>query len=144
MSSITHLWKRLVLQLSFLPISFATTCLGIQFTLYPRFDPLKYMLSKLALTSRLAKWVMLLSEFNIQYVDRKAIKGRAIQDHLIDAPLINAYPLVIEFFDEHIYMIKEKPSWKLYFDGSYTSHGSEVGILLVTPQGDYIPKAFKL
>lgn len=30
------------------------------------------------------------------------------------------------------------------FDGSYTSHGLGAGILLVTPQGDYIPKAFKL
>ena len=33
---------------------------------------------------------------------------------------------------------------ELYFDGSYTSQGSGAGILLVTPQGDYIPKAFKL
>ena len=96
--------------------------------LISKIDPLKYMLSKSTLTGRLAKWVMLLSEFDIQYVDRKAIKGQAIADHLADAPLIDAYPLIMEFPDEHIYLIKEHPSWKLYFDGSYTSHGSGVRI----------------
>lgn len=96
-------------------------------------DPLKYMLSRIALIGQLAKWVMLLSEFDIHYVDRKATKGQAIVDHLADAPLVDAYPLVIEFMDEHIFLIEEQPSWKLYFDGSYTSHGSRARILLVTP-----------
>ena len=87
---------------------------------------------------------MLLSKFDIQYENRKVIKGQAIVDHLADTPLVNVYPLVMEFPDEHICMIKEKPPWKLCFDGSYTSHRSRASILLVTPQGDYIPKAFKL
>ena len=72
------------------------------------------------------------------------IKGKDIIDHLADVPLVNGYPLVMEFLDEHLYMIEEQPSWKIYFDGSYTSHGSRAEILLVTPQDDYIPKAFKL
>jgi hypothetical protein len=102
------------------------------------------MLSRKPLIGWLEKWVMLLSEFYIQYVDRKATKGQAIADHLADAPLVDAYPLVMKFSDEHICRIEEQPPWKLYFYGSYTSHGSGAGILLVTPQGDYIPKAFKL
>ena len=87
---------------------------------------------------------MLLSEFNIQYFNRKAIKGQSITNHLVDAPLIDAYPLVMDFPNEHIYLIEEQPSYKFYFDGSYTSYGSRSSILLVTPQGHYIPKAFKL
>ena len=102
------------------------------------------MLSKTTLTGYLEKWVMLLREFDIQYVDRKVIKGQAIANHLEDSPLVDAYPLVVEFLDEHIYMIKEQPLWKLYFDISYTTHGSRASILLVTPQGDYIPKEFKI
>lgn len=86
--------------------------------LISKIDPLKYMLSRTALTSHLAKWVMLLSEFDIQYVDRKDIKGQAIADNLADAPMVDAYPLVMEFLDEHIFMIEDQPSWKLYFDGS--------------------------
>lgn len=34
--------------------------------------------------------------------------------------------------------------WKLYFDGSYTSHGSGAGILFITLQGDSIPKSFRI
>lgn len=112
--------------------------------LVSKIDPLKYMLSRIALTGRLAKWVMLLSEFDIKYFDRKAVKVQAIADHLADAPLIADHPLVMEFPDEHLCLIEELPLWKLYFDGSYIAHGSGAGILLVTPQGDYIPKSFKL
>ena len=43
-----------------------------------KIDPLKYLLSKETLTGRLTKWVMILSEFDIQYVQQKAIKGQAI------------------------------------------------------------------
>ena len=85
--------------------------LGHTVHLISKIDPLKYKHSKLALTGCLAKWVILLSEFHIQYVNKKAIKGQAIADHLADAPLIDAYPLVIEFPNEHIYLIEEKPPW---------------------------------
>ena len=96
------------------------------------------------LTRHLAKWVMLLNKFDIQYVDQKAIKGQDIANHLVDAPLVAEHPLIVEFLDKHLYLVDEQASWKLYFDGSYTSHGSNTNILLVTPQGDYIPKSFKL
>ena len=78
--------------------------------LISKIDPLKYMLSRTVLTGRLAKWVMLLSEFDIQYIDRKAIKGQAIADHLEDAPLVAEHPLIIEFPDEHLCLIEEQPS----------------------------------
>jgi hypothetical protein len=112
--------------------------------LISKIDPLKYMLSRTTLTGCLAKWVMLLSEFDIQYVDRMAVKGQAIANHLADAPLVADHPLIMEFPEKHLCLIEEQTLWKLYFDGSYTTHGSSVGILLVTPQGDYILKYFKL
>ena len=34
------------------------------------------------LTRQLAKWMMILLEFDIQYIKRKAIKGQAIADQL--------------------------------------------------------------
>ncbi len=102
------------------------------------------MLSHTVCIGNLAKWVMLLSEFDIQYVNQKAIKGQAIADHLVDAPLVADHPLIMEFPDEHLCLIKNQPVWNLSFDGSYTSHGSRASTLLVTPQGDYIPKSFKL
>lgn len=37
--------------------------------LIAKIDPLKYLLSKATLTGRLAKWVMVLTEFDIEYVE---------------------------------------------------------------------------
>lgn len=37
--------------------------------LVAKIDPLKYFLSKVDLTGRLAKWVLILSEFDIKYMD---------------------------------------------------------------------------
>ena len=48
--------------------------------LVAKIDPPKYLLSKAALRGCLAKWVMVLSEFDIQDVERKAIKGQVIAD----------------------------------------------------------------
>ena len=53
--------------------------------LIEKIDPLKYLLSKAALIGWLPKWVMVLSEFDIEYVDCKAIKGHVIDDQLADA-----------------------------------------------------------
>ena len=75
--------------------------------LISKIDPLKYMLSCTILIDHLAKWVMLLSEFDIQYIDRKAIKCQAITDHLVDEPLVVDHPLTMEFLDEHLYLIEE-------------------------------------
>lgn len=46
--------------------------------LISKVDPLKYLLAKVALTGRISKWVMILSEFDIEYFDRKSIKGNII------------------------------------------------------------------
>lgn len=59
------------------------TCLGLVFAseklrhyllahsikLVAKIDPLKYLLNKATLTGRLDKWVMVLIEFYIEYVD---------------------------------------------------------------------------
>ena len=44
--------------------------------------PLKYFFSKATLIGGLAKWVMILSEFDIENVKKKAIKGHEIFDQL--------------------------------------------------------------
>lgn len=86
---------------------------------------------------------MILSEFDIQYVDRKAIKGQEITDQLAEAPLLDDHPLHIEFPYADVLTLAAK-QWTLYFDGSHTQHGLGAEILFVTPQGHTIPKSYKL
>ena len=45
-------------------------------------DPIKYIFEKPALTRKISRWQMLLSEFDIMFVKRKAIKGQAIANYL--------------------------------------------------------------
>ncbi|XP_057836456.2 uncharacterized protein LOC131046688 [Cryptomeria japonica] len=108
-----------------------------------KIDPFKYLLSKTTLIGRMAKWVMLLSKFDIQYVDRKSIKGLVIADQLEETPLLDAYPLITEFPNEYVCIVSAQRPWKLFFDGSHTQRGIGTGFLIVTPQGDLIPKSFK-
>uniref|UniRef100_A0A2N9I3P2 Integrase catalytic domain-containing protein n=2 Tax=Fagus sylvatica TaxID=28930 RepID=A0A2N9I3P2_FAGSY len=78
---------------------------------------------KPALTGKIARWQVLLSEFDILFVARKAIKGQAIADYLADYP---------------------SEQWKLYFDGAANAVGSGIGAVLVSPKGQQTPIAVKL
>ena len=73
--------------------------------LITKIDPLKYLLSKAALTSYLEKWVMILSEFDIEYVEHKAIKGQAIKDQQVEASITDHWPIHINFLDESILLL---------------------------------------
>lgn len=68
---------------------------------------LRYLLSKATLIGRLAKWVVILSEFYIQYVEQKAIKGQAIADQLVEAPMQSLLLLNIYFHNESIVIITQ-------------------------------------
>ena len=108
--------------------------------LVAKIDPLKYLLSKAALTGCLDKWMMILSEFDIQYVERKAIKGQAIADQLADFPLEDTIPIQAEFPNASIMYVTERV-WKLFFDGSHAQNGARAGVLFISPHGYMIPKS---
>ncbi|MBI1572467.1 hypothetical protein IOK37_27170, partial [Escherichia coli] len=42
--------------------------------LISRMDPIKYLFEKPALTHKLARWLLLLAEFDLQHVTRKSVK----------------------------------------------------------------------
>ena len=44
---------------------------------------------------------MILRKFEIEYVDRKAIKGHAIADQLVDEPIEILNPILADFPDMH-------------------------------------------
>ena len=52
--------------------------------LISRTDPIKYIFEKLVLTGKISHWQLLLFEFDIVFVVRKANKGQAIADYLVD------------------------------------------------------------
>ncbi|KAK9017849.1 hypothetical protein V6N11_000850 [Hibiscus sabdariffa] len=118
--------------------------------LISKLDPLKYMMEAPALSGRLARWQMLLSEFDILHVSRKAVKGSAIADFLASRAADDYEPLDYNFPDEDLLNISNleesntEKSWILYFDGASNSLGRGVGAVLISPEGDYYPSARRL
>jgi len=73
------------------------------------------LFEKPALTGRTARWLLLLSEFDITYVTvtQKSIKGRAIAEHLAEHPIKEEYEFKDCFPDEEIAVTEEEGrAWK--------------------------------
>ena len=66
----------------------------------------KYIMKKLVLSDRLARWSLLLQEFEIIYVHSKAIKGQALTNFLVDHPKLAHWKLFEELPDENVLFIE--------------------------------------
>ncbi|XP_062003261.1 uncharacterized protein LOC133720801 [Rosa rugosa] len=127
-----------------------TTCIIAQT------DLVKYMLSRPILRGRIGKWVLALSEFSLQYVPQKAVKGQAIADFLAHHPILE----VTEICELEVAAItSERPypepasghqatimlqPWVLYFDGSRTETMAGAGIALENPAGEHFSYSFQM
>ncbi|XP_062112479.1 uncharacterized protein LOC133823638 [Humulus lupulus] len=112
-------------------------------TLVSKADPLRYILSKPVLSRRLAKWSMILSEFEINFVRQKAIKGQALADFLAAHPIPDDMELREDLPDEEVFTV-DTSSWQLYFDVAAKNSGAGAGIVFVTPSGGLIPYSFHI
>ena len=112
--------------------------------LISRLDPLRYLFDRPALTGRLMRWLVLLTEFDIQYVSQKSIKGSIVADHLASLPTSEDRPVDDDFPDEEFVAMTSLSGWCLYFDGAANQLGYGIGVLLVSPQGDHIPRSVRL
>ena len=50
--------------------------------LVSKMDPIKYIFEKSALSKRIARWQMILTEYDIHYTTQKAMKWSVLDDHL--------------------------------------------------------------
>ncbi|GAU37187.1 hypothetical protein TSUD_30520 [Trifolium subterraneum] len=126
--------------------------------LISKMDPIKYIFEKAALTGRIARWQMLLSEYDIEYRTQKAIKGSILADHLAHQPVEDYQPIKFDFPDEEIMYLKMKDcdepvfgegpdpesKWGLIFDGAVNVYGIGIGAIIVTPKGAHIPFTARL
>ncbi|XP_070013160.1 uncharacterized protein [Nicotiana sylvestris] len=100
-------------------------------------------------TSKLAKWQILLSEFDIVYITQKVVKGHALADHLDENPVDGEYePLKTYFPDEDVSFIgediaKSYDGWRMFFDGAANFKGVGIGAVLVSKTGQYYPELRK-
>ena len=101
--------------------------------LISRLDPLRYLFDKPALTGRLIRWLILLPEFDIQYVSHNSIKGSIIADHLASLSISEGRPADDDFPDEEFIVMTSLLGWRMYFDGIANHSGFGIGVLLIFP-----------
>ena len=70
--------------------------------LISKMDPIKYVFEKPALSGRIARWQVLLAEYDIVSTPRKAIKGSVVADHLAEHAISDPGPMWMDFPDESI------------------------------------------
>src|SRR4051812_14412579 len=118
-----------------------------------RVNPLRLLMTKSStLNSRLTKWAMLLSQYDMHFMPQKATKGQAIADFLAENPRSNSATLFKELPDEtaEVHSFQANPSvWQMYFDGASRTilRGglvAGVGIVLISPRNHVILRAFSL
>ncbi|XP_027335192.1 uncharacterized protein LOC113849467 [Abrus precatorius] len=112
-------------------------------------DLIKYIFGKPALTGRIARWQVFLSEYDIVYVTQKAIKGNALADYLAHQPVDDYQSMQCEFPNEDIMtLFKEegsgKEKWIMLFDGASNALGHGVSAVLISPEKHHIPITARL
>ena len=97
--------------------------------------PMKQILHKLETSRRLMKWAIELSEFDIRYKPKTAIKGQVLADFVME--FTSTVP------DESAQTMTDIPIWKLSVDGALNAQGSGAGLILTSPEGIDIEYALR-
>ncbi|XP_070045529.1 uncharacterized protein [Nicotiana tomentosiformis] len=101
-------------------------------------------------TGKLAKWQILLCEYDIVYITQKAIKGQALADHLAENTMDKDYePLTTYFPYEEVlfageYIAESYPGWRMFFDRATNFKGVGIGALLISESGQHYPASAKI
>ena len=83
------------------------------------------------------------TEFDIQYVTQKSIKGSILADHLASRPITDNREIDDNFQDEEITVMTSFSSWRMYFNGGANHSGYGIGVLLISPHGNHIPRVVR-
>ncbi|XP_077249331.1 uncharacterized protein LOC143888821 [Tasmannia lanceolata] len=120
-------------------------------------QPLRQILHRPDTSGRLVKWVVELSEFDIKYLPRPAIRAQVLADFIAECtmpdsdPGSEAEPVISEQQIEAEAVplpglesaapptsplpCSEEPLWEVYVDGSSNKSGSGAGLVLTGPDG---------
>ena len=95
---------------------------------------LKKVMNKLEAAGRLIQWAVELSEFDIRYQPRNAIKAQALADFI--AEFTPSY--------EDLGKREDNKKWVVHVDGSSTLHAGGIGVVLQSSKGDKLKHKVRL
>uniref|UniRef100_A0A2N9H0S8 Integrase catalytic domain-containing protein n=1 Tax=Fagus sylvatica TaxID=28930 RepID=A0A2N9H0S8_FAGSY len=97
--------------------------------------PLRKAMNKPDAAGRLIQWSIELSEFDIDYRPRTAIKAQALADFIAEFTSKD---------DEPTEDVEQTSKWTMNIDGSSTKDSGGIGVVLRSPKGDTIKQAVRL
>jgi ribonuclease HI len=105
--------------------------------------PLRAVLHNSNATGNIAKWVMELTEFQLDFQPRHAIKSQVLADFIVEwTPPSSAPggpdPDLDPTPAEPRGPVFTEPHWTLFFDGSARQQGGSAGVVLIDPSGDQV------
>ena len=89
--------------------------------------PMKQVLHRPETFGRLIKWAIELSEFDIRYKPRTALKGQILADFIVEFALAHS--------TEATQLAPDLPIWRLSIDGAANAQGSSAELILTSPDG---------
>ncbi|XP_075633638.1 uncharacterized protein LOC142606124 [Castanea sativa] len=96
--------------------------------------PLKKAMNKLKAAGRLIQWAVELSEFDVRYQPRSAIKAQALAD------FITEFTPSQDKLDKDVRVER----WVINVDRSSTLYAAGIGVILKSPEGDKLEYATRL
>ena len=90
-------------------------------------QPIRKSMNKLEVARRMVQWVIELSQFNIEYHPRTAIKAQALVDFIAEFTLLE---------DDN--PTNKTEQWTIQTDDSSAQKREGVGIIIVTPDGEML------
>ncbi|XP_057948218.1 uncharacterized protein LOC131143873 [Malania oleifera] len=111
-------------------------------------DPIKFVFKKPVVIGWVARWQMLLTQYDITYVTRKAIKGSVIFEYLADRAVEDYQPMEFDSPNKDIDSISQKEEdsegWTMLFDGAVNVWGHGIRAILISPERRHYPLVAKL
>jgi hypothetical protein len=104
--------------------------------LISKLDPLRYIFEKPYLSSRIARWQVVLAEYDIMYMTRKVMRRSVIANHLSDNAIEDYESLNFYFLNEDVLVVEKEEKldlWTMYFDRVVNIHGNGVGVVIISP-----------
>jgi len=107
-------------------------------------DYIKYILSRLVFSGRLAKWAIILKQHDLAYVPQKTVKGQALVDFLAVHPIPDEWELNNDLPGEDVFVVDILPPWEMYFDGAARNDGAGAGVVFISPEKHVLTYLFVL
>ena len=96
--------------------------------------PLKKSMNKLEAVGRLIQWAIELSEFDVKYQPRNAIKAQALADFIVEFTPCQGN------LDER----EDNKTWVVHVDGLSTLHARGIRVVLKSPEADTLKRKLRV